>query len=467
MKPFLPGFGLSLVCLLLGGTSAGVQAEEKSPVKLTIHPAAEPKPALKHQLLPGFAERIDGNAAVYYGKVTAEQMSFFSDRELADKIEKWRVAPLEDLRKDDVNLKLGTIAYYLDRAARCKYCDWQLPFRDEPFFEILLPDLQQTRQFARILGTKARIHIARGEYDQAVKTLQSGMAISQHVTAGETIINGLVGIAIAGIMCEQVTELVQRPDAPNLYWALTSLPRPLVDLRKGIEAEMSAVTLSYPDLKGVGEAEHSPEEWRRILLKFWGQFTRVMGDGGNAVQGPEVLVALSLRGYPMAKEDLVARGLPREKVEAMPVAQVVLLHTMQAYEELRDDIFKWYYVPYADGAAGIAEAQKRVDSQTGAWRETIPLASMLLPAVGNVRSSVVKLDRQIAVLRLIEALRIHGALHGGQLPGSLNDITAVPVPLDPATEEPFVYSLQNNTARLQGPELRGAALNYEITMVQK
>ena len=145
----------ALLCL-----AARATGEEQLPVKVTIYPAAEPSPALRYQLLPEFFRRINGNAAVYYGKVTAEQIPFFSNEELAEKIENWRAAPLEDLRKPDVDLPLGSIEYYLDRAARCKYADWQLPIGDEPFFEILLPDLQQTRQFARILATKARIHIA-------------------------------------------------------------------------------------------------------------------------------------------------------------------------------------------------------------------------------------------------------------------------------------------------------------------
>ena len=82
----------ALLCLAVQATG-----EEQLPVKVTIYPAAEPSPALRYQLLPDFARRVNGNAAVYYGKVTAEQIPFFSNEELAEKIEKWRAAPLEDL----------------------------------------------------------------------------------------------------------------------------------------------------------------------------------------------------------------------------------------------------------------------------------------------------------------------------------------------------------------------------------
>ena len=32
---------------------------------------------------------------------------------------------------------------------------------------------------------------------------------------------------------------MQQPKCPNLYWALTDLPSPLVDLRKGVQGEQT------------------------------------------------------------------------------------------------------------------------------------------------------------------------------------------------------------------------------------
>jgi len=38
---------------------------------------------------------------------------------------------------------------------------------------------------------------------------------------------------------EQVQELIQQPDSPNLYYALKALPKPLVDLSSLLESEMA------------------------------------------------------------------------------------------------------------------------------------------------------------------------------------------------------------------------------------
>ena len=44
------------------------------------------------------------------------------------------------------------------------------------------------------------------------------------------------------------------------------------------------------------------------------------------------------------------------------------------------------------------------------------------------------LDRHVATFRVIEALRLHAAAHDGRLPESLDEITEVSVPEDPATD---------------------------------
>ena len=71
------------------------------------------------------------------------------------------------------------------------------------------------------------------------------------------------------------------------------------------------------------------------------------------------------------------------------------------------------------------------------------------------------------MLRAIEALRMHAAAHGGQLPDSLDQVTVVPVPLDPGTGKPFEYHRDGATAtlvsRLPG-EPRTPGLRYRVTV---
>ena len=77
-----------------------------------------------------------------------------------------------------------------------------------------------------------------------------------------------------------------------------------------------------------------------------------------------------------------------------------------------------------------------------------------------------RIDRHVAVLRVIEALRLHAAAHNGALPESLSQITEVPVPNDPATGEPFIYRAADSAAILHSLRVEPAlwSLSYRITI---
>ncbi len=440
--------------------------EDKVPaVKLVLHPAAEPRPALKYLLTPPLIDQRPGNAAVLYGKVTAEQQRFFGNEELWEKIYKWIEIPLEEFPTEEARRHLsGGPFRFLERAARCEYVDWQLPIRDEPFYQILLPELQQTRQFGRMLAAKARLHVAQGEFDEAVHTLQTGYALAQHVGQGQTIINGLVGIAIARMMSKQVETLVQQPGAPNLYWALTHLPNPLIDMRPGFEAEWSMLYLSYPELRNLDEQVYSPAQWRERLNKLTGDIFSLTS-GTPEIGSELVTTGLALKGYPMARKGLIEQGYDPDEVQAMPVPKVVLLYTMYTYEDLRDETFKWFATPYWQSRAGLDRANRQLAE--GRRREVIPIASVLLPAIAAAHRADAQSRRTIAALRVIEAIRLYGAAHDGKLPNRLSDIEAVPVPIDPTTGNGFIYRLTGKTAALESPGEKRHGLRYQITFAAK
>lgn len=460
-----------------GQSSAFGTGDKPEPpaVKLVLHPAGAPRPALRYQLLPPLLDRRPGNAAVLYNKVPAEQTAFFTEfgkkGGLWEKIEKWLEVPLSDPREKELRIPRefplsGAIFNELDRAARCESCDWQLPIREQEFFSILLPELQQTRTYARLLTAKARLQIVEGKSDDALRTLQTGYALARHVAQGQTLIHGLVGQAESGMMSKRVEDWAQTPGAPNLYWALTWLPRPLIDFRAGLEAEMNMFYLSFPDFRNLESAKNSPEQWRELLDRTVDRIQR-WGNGDKAVPRSVISTAAALRGYPMAKQALIAWGRPAAEVEAMPVAQVIMIYTMRTFEELRDDIFKWFAVPYPEGRAGAAEAEQSLQRAAREWREALPIARLVLPAIQSVQFAEVRGDRTIAMLRVIEAIRLYGAAHQRRLPEELAEIKDVPIPTDPITGKSFLYQHTGGTAILESPPIPGKpqkdfGVRYEI-----
>ena len=79
-----------------------------------------------------------------------------------------------------------------------------------------------------------------------------------------------------------------------------------------------------------------------------------------------------------------------------------------------------------------------------------------------------RLDRHLAALQCIEAMRLYAAAHDSKFPDRLNDITNVIVPVDPATNKPFVYSRTGSGAVLEMQVLKGASdktvTRYELTL---
>ncbi len=68
-----------------------------------------------------------------------------------------------------------------------------------------------------------------------------------------------------------------------------------------------------------------------------------------------------------------------------------------------------------------------------------------MPATKAVRRAQARLDQRIALLRHVEALRLHAAEHDGKLPAKLSEVS-VPLPDDPVTGKPFRYELTGATA---------------------
>jgi hypothetical protein len=67
------------------------------------------------------------------------------------------------------------------------------------------------------------------------------------------------------------------------------------------------------------------------------------------------------------------------------------------------------------------------------------------------QSRAARADQQLALVQTVEAIRMHGAAHGGRLPASLDEL-ALPAPLDPATGKPLDYRLSGDHAVLSGRE---------------
>ncbi|HVX12015.1 MAG TPA: hypothetical protein VHC22_12600 [Pirellulales bacterium] len=445
------------------------QSEDEAPTtRLSLVAAAEPSPALRYRLLPSLLDQRPGNAAVFYNKANLILSQRGDGNKEFEKVDKWLETPLDKLPSEEVRQFIDqheSIFNELRFAIRREECDWQTPLREQMPYAILLPEVQQFRSLARLVALKARLQIAQGNTDEAITSLAMGYAMARHVGSGVTLIQSLVGLAVASIMTNQAQALAERADGPNLYWAYTALPHPFIGLQRANEFEFDMVYLWHPEWRTRHELVYSAAQWQEM----WQSLVRSMSelDSGRPNEADQLLVVgFAVGRYGRAKRWLVDQGRAQDEVEAMPVAQVMVLYTLDTYDALRDDLFKWLGLPYWQAYEHLRKHDELL-RQASLEREILPLARTVLPAIGGVAFAQARSERSICLARIIEALRLYAAAHEGRLPAQLADVTEVPIPRDPVTGGEFLYSLSGDAAVLATPLPEGLpqqthGVRYEI-----
>jgi hypothetical protein len=468
-------------------------------VRMTVTPAAEPVPALRYRLIPHDVDLKSGNAAPFYYRAQLDlrqrmkviREKFNEDKELS----LWYgtgagATPIRDLPLDKVrkaNEMFDPIFNdYLKPAFERSGCDWELgveELRGPDIVNFLLPEFQESREISRMLALRTRLAIAEHRYDDAVETMRQQYRLGRDAANVPFIVCGLIGIAIDGITNGTLIDLLASPDSPNLYWALSQLPNPPVDLRPAARFELDFGPRMFPFIHKAETTERSPQEWNRLFgyalldLKTGmgspAKFAAARSKEDDVVAGVAA-TGVGLLGYSHAKQQLIASGMDRNQVEKMAVGQVIAIYTERNYRRFADDWEKLWCLPFPEMNKASESLERRLDTANilggGKEREIIPLVSWLMPAMQAARSAQVRLEREVAALRIIEALRMYAAGHDGQFPAHVEDIKEVPVPANPATLKPFLYRLEGATAILELPpsdRLPGGNRRYEIQIASK
>lgn len=434
-------------------------------VQIKAPPAAAPVNALQYQFLPDIVDQTPGDAVqLYYQALDMSR----GDPKIFDKIQAWLDMPPDKLPRDQVRETLNQLRnplHMIELAARTERVEWYFPIRSEGY-HLMLPSLGIMRSLAKAQALRIRLEIAEGKIDDAIHDLQTGFAMARQVGGANDpfLIQSLVAMNIGTTITEQVPLLIEAPGAPNLYWALTAIQAPLVDARRGLKTEQDSLYLAYPVLLDAQRGKPtSPQDWQKALKSMDVVLASTLRDPTSAA-----LAAVKL--YPQAKQKLLERGFTPEQIEAMPVAQVVAIMSLETYQRLRDQTFKWFDVPYWQVGQGLDQADRAI-GEAAARGEGQPFVSVM-PSMGRVYFYQTQLDRKIAALRIVEALRMYAVSHDGQLPAALGDVTEVPIPIDPVTGKSFQYTVVGNKAVVEGPAPQGRGFNprdgvrYELTLTK-
>lgn len=466
---------LAITVLLTGFVPNGGAASPKplEPRRLIVDPAAEPRPALKYLLFPEPIDQLPGNAALGYQKALQLHLQNKEWNQDMDQCSEWMNRPLAELPVEKVAQLVSryrSAQKELYRASRYEQCDWQIPIREEGF-NALMPHLAGVRSMSRLLAIETRLHIVRGEQDQAIEGIRVGLTLARHVGQGASLIEGLVGVAIAHQVLDRVEELIQQPHAPNLYWALADLPPAFLDVWNATRWERCSVYTMVPSLRKVDQHGVTAVDLRRMVAEF----TALEGTSSDAAPFSEqdrltlMTTVGALAVYPRARNYLAAQGRSPAELDQMSVPEVLVRYFRDQYEVQRDNFFKWFSLPYAQAAQGMARADTELEQAV--QRDPIGnvLAKLLLPALGRASLRFAELHRKFAALRCLEAIRMQAAARPGALPATLDE-TPVPCPQDPLAGQPFTYRREGNAAFLEAPLVPGQrqakSLSYQINLRQ-
>ncbi len=400
-----------------------------------------------------------GNPIQHYMKAMMVQKKFFFDEEAFQHREKLLAMPLEELPAQELK-EYGRFALsQVDWAARLDNPDWQILLKlRADGIGLLLPEVQQLRSLARALQVRFRAEIAQARFDDALRTAKTLFAISRHLGVHPTIIGDLVGMAIAAVATNHLEEMLEQPGCPNLYWALTNLPSPLIPLNQGMDGERVMHQWIFRDLNDSVPMSSAQ------LHRFLADKDAILADENSTKPGVWAWLNARTKDKEVvsaARRRLVEYGFPEERLTRFPAEQVILLDEKRELEVRFDDDRKTVNFPYWQVEALTVQGTSK--------KPPALFADALVPALRNVRQSQVRLDQRIALLRHIEALRLHAAEHEGALPAKLSDI-AVPLPVDPVTGKPFRYEATGNTAHLRGSPPTGLENvpvfnpHYEVTL---
>jgi hypothetical protein len=403
-------------------------------IRLNVQPMAAPKPALRYLLLPELKEMTPGNPVEGYFKCLLDQ-DFSAEKEILGKAA---------LRQADL-------------AARMDKPDWQIRLTKTD--EIGLSGSGATRLIvlAKGLQNRCRSEIAQRRFDDALVTAKTMFAMSRHLSEHPSLLGNLVGIAIAQLALGPLQEMLEQPGCPNLYWALTNLPSPLVSLDRGMEGMRAEFQSELRDLDDA--APMTPAQLKKLIThieKLRASRQTPSQEKTQAwlearIKDPVFLIA--------ARSRLVEYGILEERLLKFPAEQLLLLDEKREYEVRRDEFMKLMTLPIWQFQEQAARIDQTKDEPFFAY-------GVLVSSILKYRRDQGVHEQRFALLRHVEALRMYAAEHKGLLPEKLSDIT-LPLPVDRFTGKPFRYSREGATAHLRGnqsPGAEGIPVHYEITI---
>jgi hypothetical protein len=438
---------ICLVCVL--SITAPLHGAEAKPdeKQFSVHPASLPQPSLKYRFLPDTADQTSGNAALAY-------LLAFAQAPVDSHLYALLNTPTNDLRKvgaEEFLSKQDAALRQVHIATSRTECQWDPSFR-QLGFAWKADYLNHARWVADVLTIRIRLAIADGHHDEAVDALRDGFTLARNLGREGPVVQALYASGIESAMLQNARELMQAKNSPNLYWALANLPRTMIDLRGMMEMETAAVFFTFPELKDHPE-QLSAARSRDLLSRL-----AMYSHASPTSEDTAAALVHMMKVYPAAKERLLRAGLKPLEVENLAANSVVLAYDVSQYRQQAQELIKWAGLPPWESLPGLREAGDHIDAE----RQDYNALTLLLPAFHNSDRRIASVDRELAMMRCVEAIRAYAASHEGTPPANLEALSPqTPAPIDPMSGRAFEYQAKDNAVTLRGLAPEGEKKRFE------
>ena len=298
---------LALASSFRSSMAQQASAPPETLIRLSVAAAKAPEPALRYQLLPELKEISPGNPIEGYLKCHLEQYRFVFDEEGFERRQTLLAKPLEEPEEPFTREIPQSALAQADRAARLDNPDWQILLKIKADgVNTLLPDVQALRGVARSLQARFHTEVTRGQIDDALRTAKTMFAMARHMGEHPTIIGNLIAIAIANLAISPLEELLEQPRCPNLFWALSDLPEPLISLRPGIDGERLILWTLFRELSSTSPM--SAEQIKQFIDPLDQMIRQVATKPGNGLRDHLASLAKDPEKVVVARDGLSTAG---------------------------------------------------------------------------------------------------------------------------------------------------------------
>ena len=434
--------------------AAVVQGKESIPI-YSVQPAAEVVPALKYRIYPAKWELKPGSALLHLNRALIHWLNVPRKQRIEWQSSEWLDGKGDGKKPsqqemEDVVQQLNFLFDELHNLAMSEDFQWDHRLRDvkgPDVYTYLLADIQEVRALARMLNLHIRVQLENRNFDGAITSISDGIRLSEFVGQGETLIQKLVGIAIQNMMREQLTELIATPGAPNLYWAMAAIPRPLNGIRDSVMWELGNVTRVLPALAAAENETWSKDQATRRWMSVVEDLEMLTGaTGSNSMAARTAIAIVGATQADTAKKYLIANGMNQDRVDQMSELQAVLIQTARELRVLGDDLGKAHLLPSV-AARKLADRQQQIfddyiqQNRLNSLSATI--AGLLYPAVLQAAEAETRTEMGFHRLMTVEAIRMYVS-ENGVVPNSLDKLQLAPAFPDPYTGAEFEYSVEES-----------------------